>query len=121
MTRYFTKTHERIEIDGDIATIGITRHAVDQLGDVVFVEHLETNGEVVSDTPISVVESTKAASEVYAPFAGEVIEVNTEIEDNPALVSEDQSETVWFFKLRILDMASVQALLDEAAYKELVG
>ncbi len=121
MTRYFTPTHERIDIDGDVATVGITHHAVEQLGDVVFVEHPELDTEITLGKPLSVVESTKAASEVYAPLSGTVIEVNNEIVDNPALVSDDASESVWFFKLKLSNLDEVKNLLDENAYKALVG
>ena len=121
MTRYFTATHERIDIDGDIATVGITHHAVEQLGDVVFVEQPEINTEVAASTPLSVVESTKAASEVYAPLSGIVVEINNDIVDNPALVSDDKSESVWFFKLKLSNLDEIKNLLDENAYKALVG
>jgi glycine cleavage system H protein len=121
MNRYFTSTHERIDIDNDIATVGITRHAADLLGDVVFVEHPELNTEISARSPLSVVESTKAASEVYAPLSGIVIDVNNEIVDNPALVSDDTSETVWFFKIKISNRDEIQNLLDETAYKALIG
>lgn len=121
MTLYFTPTHERIHIDADIATVGITRHAVNQLGDVVFVEHLETEGDVSVNQPISVVESTKAASEVYAPFAGVIADVNQVLEETPELVSDDQSETVWFFKIRITADTDLSHLLDKDAYMALIG
>jgi glycine cleavage system H protein len=121
MTRYFTPTHERIDIDGDVATVGITHHAVEQLGDVVFVEHPELDTEITAGKPLSVVESTKAASEVYAPLSGTVIGVNDEIVDNPALVSDDTSESVWFFKLKLSNLDEIKNLLDENAYKALVG
>jgi len=121
MTRYFTQTHERIDLEADTAIIGITSHAVKQLGDVVFVEHLETEGAVAVNQPISVVESTKAASEIYAPLSGDIIEVNTAIIDNPELVSDDSNETVWFFKMKITNLDQVSNLLDQQAYTALVG
>ena len=119
MTRYYTQSHERIDIDGDIATVGISRHAVDQLGDVVFVEHPEVGGNVAAGDALSVVESTKAASDVYAPLSGTVTEVNTEIEENPALVSDDHSESVWFFKIKLSDASEINNLLSPEAYKDI--
>jgi glycine cleavage system H protein len=121
MTRYFTSTHERIDIDGDVATVGITHHAVEQLGDVVFVEHPQINIQVMAGKPLSVVESTKAASEVYAPLSGIVIDVNNDIVDNPALVSDDTDESVWFFKLKLSNLDEVKNLLDATAYKASIG
>jgi glycine cleavage system H protein len=120
MTRYFTPTHERIDIDGDIATVGITRHAAELLGDVVFVEHPQIDTEISAGNPVSVVESTKAASEVYAPLSGTIIQVNTDIVDNPALVSDDALETVWFFKIKLSNPAEIENLLDESNYKTLI-
>ena len=120
MTRYFTPTHERIDIDGDIATVGITRHAAELLGDVVFVEHPQIDTQISAGSPLSVVESTKAASEVYAPLSGIVIQVNNDIVDNPALVSDDISETVWFFKIKLSNIDEVKNLLDKDSYKALI-
>jgi len=121
MTLYFTKTHERITLENDVAIVGISRHAVDLLGDVVFVEHLETEGEVEANMPLAVVESTKAASEVYAPLTGTLIEVNHDIIDNPELVSDDTSESVWFFKIKLSDLSQIDTLLNADAYKEFIG
>lgn len=121
MTRYFTQTHERIDIDGNIATVGITHHAVEQLGDVVFVENPEVGTTTTKGASLAVVESTKAASEVYAPLSGTVIEINQDIVDNPALVSDDSQEKIWFFKIQLSNLEEVKTLLDENAYKALIG
>jgi len=117
MPTYFTKDHEWVRIDGDIAVVGITEHAQEQLGDVVFVE-LPAIGRTVSQGgEAAVVESVKAASEVYAPLGGEVIEGNSALEDNPALVNQDAEGEGWFFKLRLSDAAEAEGLMDRAAYE----
>ncbi len=116
-TRY-TKDHEWIRLDGDIATIGITDHAQEALGDVVFVELPELQREVETGEACAVVESVKAASDIYAPLAGKVVETNQVIVDEPALVNGDAMGEAWFFKLEIDDLEAFNALLDEAAYNE---
>jgi len=117
MPTYFTKDHEWVRIDGDIAVVGITEHAQEQLGDVVFVE-LPAIGRMVSQGgEAAVVESVKAASEVYAPLGGEIIEGNSALEDNPALVNQDAEGEGWFFKLRLSDPAEADGLMDRAAYE----
>jgi glycine cleavage system H protein len=117
MPTYFTKDHEWVRIDGDIAVVGITEHAQEQLGDVVFVE-LPAIGRTVSQGgEAAVVESVKAASEVYAPLGGEIIEGNSALEDNPALVNQDAEGEGWFFKLRLSDPAEAEGLMDRAAYE----
>jgi glycine cleavage system H protein len=116
-TRY-TKDHEWIRLDGDIATIGITDHAQEALGDVVFVELPELQREVETGEACAVVESVKAASDIYAPLAGKVVETNQVIVDEPALVNGDAMGEAWFFKLEIDDIEAFNALLDEAAYNE---
>ena len=114
----FTEDHEYIRVDGDIGTVGITVHAQEQLGDVVFVELPEVGRTVKQKESTAVVESVKAASEVYAPVSGEVVEVNTELTANPALVNEDAEGKAWFFKLRIADSSELSSLMDRAAYEE---
>lgn len=121
MKRYYTSSHEYVQINTDIATVGITQHAAEQLGDVVYVEHPEVGVVVSVGQPLSVVESTKAASEVYAPLSGVVHEVNSAIVDDPSLVSKDAEGDSWFFKIKISDPAEIDNLLDEKAYKEIVG
>ncbi len=118
-TRY-TKDHEYIRVDGDIATVGITDYAQSQLGDVVFVELPQTGARVEQGEQAAVVESVKAASEVYAPASGEIIEVNPELEGAPALVNEDAAGKGWFLKMRISDASQLDALMDEEAYAAFV-
>jgi glycine cleavage system H protein len=117
----YTKDHEYIHLDGDVGAVGITDFAQTQLGDVVFVELPEIGVARKKGEAAAVVESVKAASEVYAPVAGEVIEVNHELEENPALVNDDATGKGWFFKVRVADPGELSALLDEAAYKALLA
>ncbi|MFO7298168.1 MAG: glycine cleavage system protein GcvH [Proteobacteria bacterium] len=116
----FTEDHEYIRVDGDIGTVGITHHAQEQLGDVVFVELPEAGRVVNQKDAVAVVESVKAASDVFAPVSGEVVEVNAELAANPALVNEDAEGKAWFFKLRITDKSQLDGLMDRAAYEEFV-
>ena len=116
----FTEDHEYIRVDGDIGTVGITNHAQEQLGDVVFVEVPEVGRTVNQKEAIAVVESVKAASDIFAPVSGEVVEVNAELAANPALVNEDPEGKAWFFKLRITDKSQLDGLMDRAAYEEFV-
>ncbi len=120
MIRY-TKDHEWVRLDGSVATVGITAHAQDALGDLVFVELPEPGREVIEAEPIAVVESVKAASDVYAPLAGRVTEVNAALTDDPALVNRDPAGEGWFFKLRLADTAAFDALMDQAAYDALLA
>ena len=113
----FTKDHEWVSLDGDTATVGITTYAQEQLGDVVFVEMPEAGKTVSQGDEAGVVESVKAASEIYAPVSGEVVEANPELEDNPALVNQDPLVGGWFFRLRLSDAGELDGLMDEAAYK----
>ncbi|MET1026502.1 MAG: glycine cleavage system protein GcvH [Dongiaceae bacterium] len=115
----YTKEHEWIRAEGDIVTVGITPFAQEQLGDVVYVELPEVGRKVEQGTEMAVVESVKAASEVYAPLTGEVVEVNTALTEAPATVNEDALGKGWFVKLKIADKGQFAALLDEAAYKAL--
>jgi glycine cleavage system H protein len=117
----FTDQHEWVRVDGDIATIGITDYAQEQLGDVVFVELPEVGKELSAGDEAAVVESVKAASEVYSPVSGEVIDVNGEIEATPAGVNEDAMGDGWFVKLRLADPSELDKLMDEAAYAEFVA
>ena len=116
----FTDQHEWVRLDGDEATVGITRHAAEQLGDVVFVELPQTGRKVGAGAEAAVVESVKAASEVYAPVGGEVTASNSALEAEPAKVNEDPEGAGWFFKLKLSDKAEVAKLMDEAAYQEFV-
>ena len=117
MTRYFTEEHEWIEVDGDTATVGITDHAQGQLGDIVFVEVPQPGTVLAKGKEAAVVESVKAASDVYAPISGTVAEGNAAIEDDPALVNADAEGAGWFFKLTIADAGELDGLMDEAAYR----
>ena len=118
MTTKFTKDHEYIRIDGDVATVGITDYAQQQLGDVVFVELPAVGKQVAAGAEAAVVESVKAASEVYAPISGEVVEVNSALEGAPATVNEDPAGKGWFLKIKIKDKAELDKLMSEADYAE---
>jgi glycine cleavage system H protein len=112
----YTKDHEYVRLDGDVATVGITNHAQEQLGDIVFVELPHVGKSIEQGAEAAVVESVKAASEVYAPLSGEVIEVNGALEGEPAKVNADPLGDGWFLKLRVKDNSQFDALMDEAAY-----
>ena len=114
----YTKEHEWVRMDGDIATIGITDHAQEALGDVVFVELPEIGRDVAADEACAVVESVKAASDVYAPLAGKVVETNPTIIDDPSLVNSDAEGEGWFFRIELDDVEAYDALMDETAYTE---
>jgi len=113
----YTKEHEWVKVDGDTATVGISPYAQEQLGDVVFVELPEVGKKVEKGKEMAVVESVKAASEVYAPIGGEVLEVNSALTDAPATVNEDAMGKGWFAKLKLANKAELDGLMDEAAYK----
>ena len=113
----FTKDHEWVELDGDIATIGISAHAAEQLGDVVFVETPEVGKAVKAGDAFAVVESVKAASDVYAPVTGEVVEANPVLGDAPETVNADPERGGWFAKVRIANPAEYEALMDRPAYE----
>ena len=113
----YTKDHEYVRVDGDIVTVGISDHAQSQLGDVVFVELPAVGRKVEQGGDAAVVESVKAASEVYAPVSGEVVEVNHELEAAPATVNEDPLGRGWFMKIRLSDQSELDGLMDEAAYQ----
>jgi glycine cleavage system H protein len=116
----FTKDHEYIRVDGDIGTIGITEHAQGQLGDVVFVEVPEVGRKLNQGDAVAVVESVKAASDVFAPVSGEVTEANADLTASPALVNEDAEGKAWFFKVRLSDKSQLDGLMDRAAYEAFV-
>ena len=117
MTTLYTSDHEWLSIDGDIATIGITDYAQAQLGDVVFVDLPVVGRSLKKAEAAAVVESVKAASDVYAPVTGEVVEVNQAIVDEPALVNTDAAGKAWFFKIKMADKSELGGMMDEAAYK----
>ncbi|WP_323762149.1 glycine cleavage system protein GcvH [Maricaulis sp.] len=116
MTTRYTEDHEWITVDGDIATVGITAFAAGQLGDVVFVELPEVGKTLAKGDEFAVVESVKAASEVYAPVDGEITAVNDALEGEPAKVNEDATGEGWFVKIKLSDAAQLDGLMDEAAY-----
>lgn len=116
-TRY-TRDHEWVRLDGDSVTVGITEHAQEQLGDLVFVELPEVGREVETADAIAVVESVKAASDVYAPLAGKVTEANQAVVDDPSVVNSDPEGEGWMFRLELSDPDMFETLLDEAAYRE---
>ena len=117
MTTLFTSDHEWLKIDGDVATVGITDYAQTQLGDVVFVELPKVGRQLKKADAAAVVESVKAASDVYAPVSGEIVAINEALAAEPALVNSDANDGAWFFKIRIADKAELDGLMDEAAYK----
>ena len=112
----FSKEHEWIKLDGDIATIGITKHAAELLGDIVFVELPEKDSSVDKDGNAGVVESTKAASDVYTPVSGEVVDINQSIVDEPSMINSDPEGNAWFFKLKIKDQSEMNTLMSGDEY-----
>ncbi len=117
----FTAEHEWLKLEGDVATVGITNHAAEQLGDLVFVELPEVGATFDKGADAATVESVKAASEVYCPLDGEITEINQAIVDDPSLVNSDPQGAGWFFKLKLKSVSDMDALLDEAAYNELIA
>jgi glycine cleavage system H protein len=120
MSLYFTKEHEWIRVEGNSATVGISSHAQEALGDIVFVEVPAAGRELRKGEEAAVVESVKAASDVYSPISGSVIEGNQTIADDPALVNNDPEGGGWFFKIEVRDPSELQGLMDEAAYRDWV-
>ncbi|MEM9080065.1 MAG: glycine cleavage system protein GcvH [Verrucomicrobiota bacterium] len=117
----FTEEHEWVRMEGDVATVGITDHAQEELSDIVFVELPEVGREVEEKEAVAVVESVKAASDIYAPVSGEVTEVNAELENEPAKVNDEAYGGGWLFKIKVSDMETVEGLLDADAYEEHLG
>ena len=114
----FSKEHEWIKLDGEVATIGITKHATEMLGDIVFVELPEIGTSVDKDGNAGVVESTKAASDVYTPVSGEVVENNQSIVDDPGKINSDPENEAWFFKLKIKDVSELDTLMNREEYDQ---
>ena len=114
----YSKEHEWIKLDGEEATIGITKHATEMLGDIVFAELPEKGSNVDKDGTAGVVESTKAASDVYTPVSGEVIDTNQMIVDDPSKINEDPEESAWFFKLKIKDKSEMDSLMSKEEYEK---
>ena len=117
----FTDEHEWLNLDGEVATVGITAHAAEQLGDVVFVQLPEVGTKLTKGDGAAVIESVKAASDVYAPLSGEVVAVNRTVVDDPASVNADPQGKAWFFKLKLDDVKDMDGLMDRAAYDKLVA
>ncbi|WP_439119064.1 glycine cleavage system protein GcvH [Marivita sp.] len=117
----FTEEHEWLRVEGDEVVVGITAHAAEQLGDVVFIELPEEGTVVSKDDEIVVIESVKAASDILAPLDGEITEVNEALVEEPGKVNEDPEGEAWFFKLKIEDMSALDDMMDEAAYKKYIG
>ena len=121
MSRYYTEDHEWVEVDGDIGTVGISEYAQSQLGDIVFVETPDEGKEIAKGDDVAVVESVKAASDVYSPVSGTVLEGNPALADTPEMVNEDPEGDGWFFKLTLSDPSEVESLMNETAYAEFVS
>ncbi|MDR6847504.1 glycine cleavage system H protein [Sphingomonas sp. BE270] len=121
MSRYFTEDHEWVDVDGDIGIVGITEYAQSQLGDIVFVDVPEEGKELAKGDEAAVVESVKAASDVYSPVSGTVIDGNAALADTPGLVNEDPEGDGWFFKLTLSDADELNELMDEVAYQAFVA
>jgi len=117
----YTEEHEWLRVEDDVIVIGITEHAAEQLGDIVFVELPEIGKEVVKDDEVVVIESVKAASDILAPIDGEIVEVNDALTDAPSTVNEDAIGNGWFFKIKTDDMSQLDDMMDEAAYKKFIG
>ncbi len=120
MSLYFTKEHEWVRVDGDVATVGISDHAQGQLGDIVFAEVPEAGRDVAKGDDAAVVESVKAASDVYAPVSGEILEGNEKLADDPALINSDPEGDGWFFKMKLADKGELDGLMGEDEYREWV-
>ena len=118
MSLYFTRDHEWIRVEGDQATVGISNHAQEALGDIVFAEAPEAGRQLSKGADAAVVESVKAASDVYSPVSGEVTEANPAIADDPSVINRDPEGEGWFFKIRLSDPGEVEGMMDEAAYRE---
>ena len=121
MTIHYTEEHEWVRIEGDIAVVGITNHAQDTLGDVVFVELPAVGKSYAAKEVAGVVESVKAAADVYMPISGEITEVNEALSADPSVINQDPQGAGWFFKVRLSNAAELGGLMDEAAYLNLVG
>ncbi|MBL6638533.1 MAG: glycine cleavage system protein GcvH [Planktomarina sp.] len=121
MTTYYSEEHEWITVEGDTATIGITAHAAEQLGDIVFVDQKEEGDEFESGDEIGVIESVKAASEIFAPVDGEIIEANELLQSNPAALNENPEADAWIYKVKLSDPSQLEGLMDLAGYKTFIS
>ena len=121
MTTYYSEEHEWVTLAGDLAIVGITAHAAEQLGDIVFIEQKEEGDEFESGDEIGVIESVKAASEIYAPVDGEVVEANSILENNPSTLNESPESDAWIYKIKLTDPSQLEGLMDLAAYKTFIA
>lgn len=121
MSVYFTDDHEWIRVDGEAATVGITAHAAEQLGEIVFVEMKAVGQVVTKGKEFGTIESVKAASEIFAPVDGEITEVNGELEANPGLVNESPDDQAWLCRIKLADKAQLDGLMDQAAYEAMIA
>ncbi|GAA0668066.1 glycine cleavage system H protein [Sphingomonas insulae] len=121
MSRYFTEDHEWVDVDGDVGTVGISEYAQSQLGDIVFVDVPEDGKQLDKGDEAAVVESVKAASDVYSPVSGNVLEGNSALGDDPSLVNSDAEGEGWFFKITLSDASELETLMDETAYAAFVS
>ncbi|MDP1668630.1 glycine cleavage system protein GcvH [Phaeovulum sp.] len=117
----YTEEHEWLRVEGDLVVVGITEHAAEALGDVVFVELPEPGTTVATGDEVCVIESVKAASDILAPVDGEIVEVNAALADSPGMVNEDPTGKAWFFKMKLANPKALDGFMDEAAYKKLIG
>ncbi|WP_305969708.1 MULTISPECIES: glycine cleavage system protein GcvH [unclassified Mameliella] len=117
----FTEEHEWLLVEGDLVVVGITNHAAEQLGDIVFVELPDEGREVTKDEEVVVIESVKAASDILAPLDGEIVEVNEPIVEEPGKINEDPEGEAWFFKMKVEDLSALDDLMDEKAYKDFIS
>jgi glycine cleavage system H protein len=117
----YTEEHEWLRVEDDLVVVGITEHAAEQLGDLVFVELPEEGRTVVKDEEVVVIESVKAASDIMAPVDGEIVEINEALVDNPAMVNEDPTGNGWFFKMKLEDLSVLDDMMDEDAYLKFIG
>jgi len=121
MTTYYSDDHEWVTVDGDVATIGITAYAAEQLGEIVFVEQKEAGDSFEKGDEIGVIESVKAASEIFAPVDGEIVEANALLVDSPSALNEKAESDAWIYKVKLSDASQLEALMDADAYKALIG
>ena len=117
----FTEEHEWLRVEGDVVVVGITEHAAEQLGDIVFIELPEADTEVVKDDEVVVIESVKAASDILAPIDGKIVEVNEMLVDEPGKVNDEAQGDGWFFKMKVADATQMDEMMDEPAYKKFIG
>lgn len=117
----YTRDHEWVRIDGDIATVGITDHAQSELGDIIFIEFPDLNQELAQEEPFGTIEAVKTVADLYAPLSGKVIKINQDLEDNPVAVNEDPYNSGWIIKIKLSNSARIEALLNADSYQDLIA